>query len=262
MPVPFLPIALIAYIVGVFLASLSLAYRFTAPRVAAAAVFAVAWVAHLGAVANRGMTTGRFPLTNGAEYLLFLGFAVMTLHLLVWFVWRVYVAGVVLPPLAALATFGALALLPAGTSPPIDSPRGWFLFHTTVSTLGMATLIVALAMSLIYLIQDRALKSRRTLRLLEKLPPLDRCDHVGFQALVLGFVLLTVGIATGVIVNESVHERIWVPGIKQYLALSAWIIFASVLVARFKLGFRGRKSAYLTITGVTLGLMTVIGMTL
>jgi len=42
----------------------------------------------------------------------------------------------------------------------------------------------------------------------------------------------------------------------------AWIIFAAILVARLKLGFRGRKSAYMTITGVTIGLLTVIGMTL
>ena len=126
----------------------------------------------------------------------------------------------------------------------------------------MATLVVALAMIVIYLFQDRALKSRRTLRLLEKLPPLDRCDNVGFQALVLGFVLLTVGILTGVIVNAAVYDRIWVAGVKQTLAILAWVVFATVLFARFKLGFRGRKSAYLTIAGVTLGLMTIVGMTL
>ena len=262
MPAALLPIALIAYIVGVFLAGLGMAYRFSAPRVAAVFVLGLAWLAHLGAVAQRGISTGRFPLSNGAEYLLFLGLAVMTLYLVVWFVWRVHVAGVVLPPVAALAGFAALALLPAGSSPEVSGRGGWFLFHTTVSTLGMATLVVALAMSVIYLFQDRALKSRRTLRLLEKLPPLDRCDNVGFQALVLGFVLLTVGILAGVIVNAGVYDRMWVPGVKQTLAILAWAVFATVLFARFKLGLRGRKSAYLTIAGVTLGLMTIVGMTL
>jgi ABC-type uncharacterized transport system permease subunit len=42
----------------------------------------------------------------------------------------------------------------------------------------------------------------------------------------------------------------------------AWLVFAGVLVARFRVGFRGRKSAYLTIAGVMLGLLTVAGMTL
>ena len=77
-----------------------------------------------------------------------------------------------------------------------------------------------------------------------------------------GFILLSLGIVAGFVVNQLVHGQFWVPGIKQYLALLAWIVFAGVLSARVKLGFRGRKSAYLTITGVMLGLLTVAGMTL
>lgn len=262
MPTVLLPIALVAYIVGVFLASLGTFYRFEAARKGAAVVFGLAWIAHFGAVLARGLRTGQVPLTDVAEYLLFLGLAVMTLYLLLWFRWRVDAAGIVLPPIAAAAGFGALALLGTTTALPVARPRGWLLFHTTVSTLGMATLVVALAMSLIYVFQDRAIKARRTLKFLNRLPPLDRCDHIGFQALAIGFVLLSVGIGAGVVVNASVHGRFWVPGIKQTLPVLAWLVFAGVLAARFKLGFRGRKSAYLTIAGVVLGLLTIAGMTL
>jgi ABC-type uncharacterized transport system permease subunit len=262
MLVVLLPIALVAYIVGVFLASLGTFYRFETARKSATVVFVLAWTAHFGAVLGRGLSTGQIPLTDVAEYLLFLGLTVMTLYLLLWFRWRVDAAGIVLPPLAAAAGFGALALLGSTAALPVARPRGWLLFHTTVSTLGMATLVVALAMSLIYLFQDRALKARRKLKLLNRLPPLDRCDHIGFQALAVGFVLMSVGIGAGVVVNASEHGRIWVPGIKQTLPLLAWLVFAGVLAARFGLGFRGRKSAYLTITGVMLGLLTIAGMTL
>ena len=256
-----LSIALIAYIVGIFFASLGTFTRMEAARTGASVLFFVAWFAHLGAVVQRGRLTGRFPLSDVGEYLLFLGLAVMTLHLLLWIRWRVQVVGIVLPPVAAAAGFGALAFLTSGANTVESRPRGWFLFHTTVSTLGMATLVVALAMSLIYLFQNRALKSRRTLQLLERLPSLDRCDQIGFQSLMAGFVLLSLGIVAGFVVNELQHGRLWLLGVKQYLALLAWIVFAGVLAARYKLGFRGRKSAYLTIAGVTLGLLTVIGMT-
>lgn len=258
----FLPIALIAYIVGIFLAGLATVYRSDTARGGASAVFVVAWLAHGGAVVQRGIATGGLPLSNVGEYLLVLGWVVMTLHLAVWFAGRVYAAGLVLPPLAALACFVALPLLAAGVAVDNGPPRGWFLFHTTVSTLGMATLTVALAMSVIYLIKDRALKSRRTLRLLERLPSLDGCDRIGFRALWIGFILLTLGIGTGIVVNEKVYAHFWVTGPKQILPLLAWIVFAAVLVARFRLGFRGRKSAYMTIAGVTLALLTVVGMTL
>jgi ABC-type uncharacterized transport system permease subunit len=259
---PALPAALVAYVVGVFFTSLTTIYRSRVWRTAASVVFVTAWTLHLGAVIQRGWQTGSFPLAGMAEYLLLLGFAVMTLHLLVWFRLRIDVCGLVLPPLAALAASAALSLMTRSAVHATPRPRSLFLFHTTVSTLGMATLCVALAMSLIFLVQDRALKARRTLRLLERLPPLDRCDQVGFQALVIGFVLLTLGIVTGVIVNAALHPRLWAIGAKEVFPVLAWAIFATVLVARFKAGLRGRKSAYLTITGVALGLLSVVGMTL
>jgi ABC-type uncharacterized transport system permease subunit len=256
-----LSVALVAYIAGFFLAILGVTYRSEAARVGANVVLSLGWLAHLATIVTYGVDVGHIPVAGGAEYLLALGLAIMTLHLLLVSVWRVHAAGIVLPPLAALAAVAALALLPEAGAP-VAALRPLFLLHTTVSTLGMATLIVALAMSLIYLYQDRALKSRRGLHLLERLPPLDRCDHIGLQALLVGFVLLTLGILTGVVMNKELHERLFVPGVKQTLPLLAWIVFASVLVARFKIGFRGRKSAYLTITGVMLGLLTIVGMTI
>ena len=44
--------------------------------------------------------------------------------------------------------------------------------------------------------------------------------------------------------------------------LMAWMVFLAVLVARTWLGYRGRKSAYLTIAGFLLALASVAGMTL
>ncbi len=260
MPTLLLSLALVAYIVGIFLASLSTFYRVELARKSASAAFVLAWVAHTAAMIARGLETGSFPMSSVAEYWLFLGLAVMTLHLVLWFGWSVYAAGLVLPPIAATAGFVASALMGTSASAPVAQPHGWFLFHTTVSTLGMATLIVALAMSLLYIFLDRALKTRRALKLLERLPPLDDCDHIGFQALLIGFVLLTVGIGAGVVVNSSLHDRFWIPGVKQTLSLLAWLVFAGVLGARLRLGFRGRKSAYFTIAGVMLGLAAVAGM--
>jgi ABC-type uncharacterized transport system permease subunit len=231
-------------------------------RGGASALFVVSWLAHGAELVRRGIESGAWPVTNLSEYLLGLAWAILGLHLVLWFGWRIYVASLVLPPLAALAAIAALPWLHEGGAAPVRERGPWFLFHTTVSTLGMATLSVAFAMSLIYLVQDRALKAKRTLSLLERMPSLERCDRIGFGALLVGFALLTLGIATGVVVNASFHERLWVAGPKQVLPLVAWIVFAGLLLARFKLGFRGRRSAWLTITGVTIGLLTAVGMTL
>jgi len=259
---PFLATAIVGYTLGIVMAALATFYRSTLARRTASVAFVLTWLAHFAAVVLGGIEAGGMPLTSLGEYLLVLGWIVMTLHLYVWFRLRVYVAGLVLPPISALAAIGAMQLLSA------DSVRGtagrgpWFLFHTTVSTLGMAILSLAFAMSVIYLIQDRALKSKKTLRLIERLPALEKADHVGHQALIVGFILLTLGIGTGVIINSNNYAQLWVPGPKQIFPLLAWIVFAAILSSRTVLGFRGRKSAYLTIAGFALGLLTILGMTL
>jgi ABC-type uncharacterized transport system permease subunit len=258
-----LAVALVAAIVGISFTAAGTAYRWRGTRGIASLSWVFLFLGLGAAVVVHGLEAERFPLTTRSEYLLALGLAVSAIHLFVWFRLRLFVAGLVIPPVSALACLLGWNLLSA-ESPTlaVEKAPGWFLFHTTFATLGMAILCLAFAMSVLYLVQDRALKARKRLTLLQKLPALDKCDAVGFQAMVVGFVLLTIGIATGLIVNTSVHERIWIFGAKQDTAALTWAVFAALIFSRRLFGFRGRKSAYLTIAGFILGLATVVGMTI
>lgn len=256
-----LPAALAGYVLGVVLAAVGTVQRSRLADRTASLVFALSWLVHSAAILRIGIEAGRIPLTNGFEYLVVLGWAISGLYLYIAARHQVPVIGLVLPPLAALAVAGALAV-----SHPIvkdaDGPGGWFLFHTGISTLGMAILGVAFGMSVLYLAQDHALKSRRTPGLLQRLPALEECDRIGLQALIVGFVLFTLGIGTGIVINAGRHSELFSGGAKQIFPLLAWVVFLIVLVARTWLGYRGRKSALLTIAGFLLGLATVAGMTL
>jgi len=261
-PTLLLPITVIAYIVAIVTAVIHTVYRSAATRRASSVMFVLTWVLHTATVVALAIDQGRFPLANVAEYLLLLGWVMQSLHLYLWFRQHVDVSGIVLSPLAGAMTFASMQLLRSATSSRGPTADGWFLFHATISTLGIAILSVAFAMSVVYLIQDRALKSKKTLSWLERLPSLQKADRIGFRSLTVGFILLTVGIATGIIVNTEIYQRVVVMGPKQIFPVLAWVVFATILIARPTLGFRGRKSAYMTITGFALGLMTVIGMTL
>ena len=256
-----LPAALAGYVLGVVLAAVGTVQRSRLANRTASFVFALTWLVHSVAIVRIGIEASRIPLTNGFEYLVVFGWAVAGLYLYIAFRHQVAVTGLVLPPLAALAIVGALAV-----SHPIvkdaDGPGAWFLFHTSISTLGMAILGVAFGMAVLYLAQDHALKSRSTPGLLQRLPALEECDHIGLQALIVGFVLFTLGIGTGIVINTGRHSELLSGGAKQIFPLLAWVVFLVVLLARTWLGYRGRKSALLTITGFLLGLATVVGMTL
>lgn len=253
------PLVLAAYTAGIVLAILGIVNRSRAARNASILFYSVTCVLQVAALAHIVVAVGHLPLTNLREFLLTLGTLVLGLYLVVQVRWKMHAAGIVLPPLAMLLTVLGLTL-GAGEDPqPILERSGVLLFHITLASLGMAAFFVAVAMSLIYLFQDRALKSKRSLLRLDRLPSLHRLDRAGLEALLWGFPLFTLGIVTGIWLNAVEHQRLFVGGPKQVFPVLAWLVFAAVLGARFIRGFRGRKAAYLTIAGFVLAVLSLMG---
>jgi ABC-type transport system involved in cytochrome c biogenesis permease subunit len=252
--------ALLACFLGIFLAVLNIRHPSEALKRGSAAALVAAWLLQTAGIASQGIEIGGVPLRNGVEFLLVLSWGVLTLHLVIWFKSRIQAAALVLPPISFVAAALAVVVHAPRVNLPEGQMRGWLLFHTAAATLGLAVLSVAFAMALIYLVQEHALKAKRSLAILEKLPSLETCDRVGFHALVWGFALLSVGIFTGLVRNMTEHQAYWMGGPKQTFPVLAWFVFALLFYARFMRGLRGRKSAYLTITGFALGLMTILGL--
>jgi ABC-type uncharacterized transport system permease subunit len=253
------PLVLVAYTVGIVFAILGIVNRSRAARNGSLVAYSLACVLQLAGLLHVVATRGRLPLANLAEVLLTLGFLVVALYLAVQIRWKMDAAGLVLPPLAMIVTVIGLRLPMGQTPEPMLEKSGVLLFHVTLAALGMAAFFVAATMSLIYAIQDRALKSKRSLLRLERLPPLARLDRAGLEALVLGYPLFTLGIVTGIWLNSSQHQQLFVGGPKQIFPVLAWLVFSGVLGARLARGFRGRKAAYLTIVGFVLAVLSLMG---
>src|SRR5258705_843332 len=97
-----LTIALALHAAGVALAAMGeLRHR---SSVSSAGTFALvsAWATELISLIVLGVSGAAFPLRTGPEYLLVLGWFVLTLHLVLWFRSRVRAAPLVLPPVAGL----------------------------------------------------------------------------------------------------------------------------------------------------------------
>jgi len=256
------PLVLLAYFAGVFLAVLATIHRSTLARRGSLAALAVAWALQLFTIIHHGRAVGHFPISNQIEFLLVLAWGVVTLHLVVALRWNVPVVGVLLPPLAALMVVPSLWLSSRHGDFPYPGKQWLFVLHTTVATAGIAALCVAFGMSLVYLVQDRALKSKRAPTLLKRLPSLETCDRIGHLAVLIGFPLLTLGIVSGGIWSLDTHGKVFTPEAKQIFPLLAWAVYAALLSFRGVRGQGGRPAAYLTIAGFTLALLTVFGMSL
>jgi len=122
--------------------------------------------------------------------------------------------------------------------------------HTTLSLLGIVAFAIAAVVGVMYLLQERFLKSKQFTPLYEKLPSLSLLDQWNKMALLWGFPLLTVGIIAGALWAQSVTGSFWSSNSpKQVLAISAWFFYLIVLHGRMVIGWRARQAAHLAIIG-------------
>jgi ABC-type transport system involved in cytochrome c biogenesis permease subunit len=128
--------------------------------------------------------------------------------------------------------------------------------------LGTVGFTVAFVAGVMYLIQDRLLKSKRFNVLYSKLPALDFLDHLNQQSIILGFPLLTLGIVTGAISAEFDRGSYvsWNP--EQTGALITWLFYFFVLLGRLTVGWRAKRAAYLTVVGFACVILTLVGVVL
>jgi ABC-type uncharacterized transport system permease subunit len=94
---------------------------------------------------------------------------------------------------------------------------------------------------------------------LASLPPLLTLERLLFQILGLGFVLLTLTLATGVLFSEEVFGKAFRFNHKTLFAVISWVIFAALLAGRWRYGWRGRRALRWTLAGFIALLLAYAG---
>ncbi|BCA53677.1 putative Cytochrome c biogenesis protein CcsA [Nitrospira sp. KM1] len=191
------------------------------------------------------------------EALSFFSWMLILVFLAVEFRHRLHVLGSFILPMALLSLVSAAAL--PETVPTLQPVFRTLWVHVTLSMLGTVGFTIAFVAGVMYLIQDKLLKSKRFNVLYSKLPALDFLDELNQQSIVLGFPLLTLGIITGAISAEFARGAYlnWNP--EQTWALVTWLFYFIVLVGRLTVGWRAKRAAYLTIIGFACVILTLVG---
>lgn len=152
----------------------------------------------------------------------------------------------------AVVVLGLAALLAAGTGS-LSQPReiaepGWPLAAHVVLAIGSAGMFaVAAVIVLLLAAQDAQLRRVRPAPWLAALPPLESLEHALFTVIATGMAALTVAILMGLLfVTDLFRQHL---AHKAILAIAAWLIFATLLVGRWRFGWRGRKAARYTLAG-------------
>ena len=106
---------------------------------------------------------------------------------------------------------------------------------------------------------ERKLHQRALTKSLASLPPLLTMEALLFRMIVVGFLLLTVALATGAIYSEELFGKALTLDHKTIFAFASWGIFAALLVGRHAWGWRGRTALRWTMAGFMVLLLAYIG---
>lgn len=219
-------------------------------------------ILHAASFGVRHSTVAGMPVTTLHESLSFFAWCLVLLYLLLDLRFRLSVMGAFAAPLAFLLMLGS------GLSPDMVVPlnpmlRSWlFPVHIAFAFLGNAAFALSFGAGIMYLVQDRMLKSKRFTGIYQLLPPLDALDKVNYTCLSVGFPLMTLGIISGAVWANTVWGSYWSWDPKETWALITWFLYASLLHGRLTSGWRGRKAALFSCIAFLFLLFTFLGVNL
>jgi HemX protein len=203
----------------------------------------------------RGHALGRCPLTNLFEVFIFLAWSIALIYMLVGPVYRLSLMGAFTAPLVVLLqTFALLA--PIDSRHPVKLPANpWLEFHASFSLIAYGAFALAGIAGLMYLVQERQLKTHQLHSIFYHLPPLTDLFAAITRLLWWGFVLYTLGLASGFFVGQPL------PWLQIICAVGVWLLYAAILQGRHLRRFSPKRVAALCIIGFSAALTLLWGIT-
>ena len=148
----------------------------------------------------------------------------------------------------------------ANPNPMLDS--WWFPVHVSLAFAGYAVFTLAFLVGIMYLIQERMLKTKSFSGLYYRLPSLDILDTINYRCLSFGFPLMTMAIISGAVWANQAWGGYWRWDPKETSALITWFLYAALLHGRLNVGWRGRRAAIVAIIGFAFLIFSLFGVNL
>ncbi len=132
----------------------------------------------------------------------------------------------------------------------------WLLVHVVLVLTGYAALFLTAVTSILYLVRERQIKSKKSVGSGTKLPPLNTLDSLMARALSIGFVFITLAVIAGSTWASIESGTRWIRDPRIVISLVTWALYLVVVFFRVTAGWRGRKAAIMVIVLVGFSAIT------
>ncbi|WP_029149539.1 c-type cytochrome biogenesis protein CcsB [Microbacterium indicum] len=218
----------------------------------------IAFLLHLGAVILRGIGAGRVPWSNMFEFAMTstLLFTAVYLGALFWKDLR-YIGAFMTGLVTVLLGAGAMPSIYVDITPLSDPLKSvWLVIHVFVASLATGFLALSFALSVAQLLQtrrehrireDESRASKRSI--LRTLPSAENLEGLAYRFAIIGFIFWTFTLIAGAIWANDAWGRYWGFDTKEVWTFIIWVLYAGYIHARATRGWRGNRSAWLSIVG-------------
>jgi len=253
--------AMALYGLGTLLLVPSVVNRRPAISTASLAALGLGLLAHAGAIAFESAHLHRLPVTDVRSALSFYAFLMTLAFFFLYLRYRITSLGIFMLPFVFVLTLIA-AFRPERPFDMSAFRGGWLAVHIGSTILGYTGFFLTFIAAVMYLIQEKELKSRIPRAFYYRLPSLELCDELYYRSLIFGLPLLTIGILTGFIWASRTWKGPWELDPKILASLLTWLIYLVLFSTRVSGGWRGRRAAYVAIFGFAAIMVTFLGVSL
>lgn len=256
MSVFWLRIAAALYSIGLLHAIMTLVKRKEQLMRPALLTLALGAVFHLVSIVEDGLTTQHCPITNLYQTLSMCSFLIVVFYFVV--AWKYKVEGLslfVFPLVFVMALVGSMSN-PVNSWPNAALRNAWLTVHIVLVLLGYAALVLTAIASLLYLFQERELKSKRPGRFHNRLPALGTLDDLISRFMGLGFALMTLAVIAASTWAFIELKSAWITQPSIAISFFTWGMYMALVFLRMTAGWRGRKAALMTVVVLAFSAIT------
>jgi ABC-type transport system involved in cytochrome c biogenesis permease subunit len=248
--------ALVAYV-------LHFARRQPAVGRAATTLLTAGALSHTFVVGMQTMEVGHVPVTNAASAISTFVLLLVLSYLYTEMTTEERAMGAFILPLAVvLQAIPVLKPMAEDRAAVLQGPL--FGLHVSSLLFAYASFALACVIGITYMLLFKEIKAKHLGFFYARLPSLQVLDSMNQQAIVVGWVCLTIGLAVGAIwagQAPTYDPRVQAMSLqdpKIFVAVVCWIVYSFEVFAARRIGWGGRRTAYLSAVGFAIVLLNFL----
>ncbi|MBD3226103.1 MAG: hypothetical protein GF313_15350 [Caldithrix sp.] len=209
-------------------------------------------VVHFFEISIRHLALNTIPLSNAFDSLSFLGFSILVVYLIIELTIKNKGTGLFILSFAFVTIFISAFnhQWQKETNALLSSPT--FAIHASLTLIGYTALALSAIFAVLYIMQNRNMKSRRFGIIYDQLPAINYLERMSIRSVAIGIILLGVGILLGHWQAAKILDSYWPLDVKVIVSDIIWVVYLITYIFARLLKWRGRWMAYLAVSGFIL----------